>query len=514
MASSWRSSKKAIAPFRRRLAAGAQHVRSAFMHCLPIGSSQEDSEAKKRKIQVEDEHRLASQSPDNDNSVNNCTLKLLHNSTSTATSDENNSHDERSLSSPNSSSGVETNMEDEPVDEVAKASASVIEPLRPRHNFMGRTNRTFWLRRSRAVSSKASEKVSPTKSTSSRPKMSWRPTRPTTKTNNNGSRPQFHGGKVSSSGCLMTFVIFTNGSSTRMWFLVEPRSNSQNSQDEPSSSGTSSTTPSPTASAEAGREATHHPRRPVNTSRRRNISTPSTTCEKKRSLINRFLCSEDGKCTGADGRSRLAVAASWACPAAIKLLLRRGAPVNSVDGRGKAALHYVAYGHSQVNAVVECLLLLLDAGAKVNCFDDENNTPLHLAALAGCGPAMGLLLRRGADSSLPNCTGRTPVFNFLNNAFNAENVPALLELANCSPYAFTGAFHLSNSKDRNTTTNNNNNNTMINYGGSTSSLVPDHSSHEFSATALFDSHPSKRLVDDTGRMPLVLKVFLCFPFIK
>jgi ankyrin repeat protein len=123
----------------------------------------------------------------------------------------------------------------------------------------------------------------------------------------------------------------------------------------------------------------------------------------------------------ADGFTPLQLAAFFAQPEAVALLLQRGANVEAVsrnDNRLRA-LHSAAAGGS-----CEIVERLLQAGADVNASHQGGHTPLHAAAGAGRLDMVRALLAHGADPTakteegktafeLANANGRTAVVQAL-----------------------------------------------------------------------------------------------------
>lgn len=83
--------------------------------------------------------------------------------------------------------------------------------------------------------------------------------------------------------------------------------------------------------------------------------------------------------------------------AVVKLLLDKGASLNTTDENNQTALHWAAKnGH---DAVVK---LLLDKGVNLYAKDTNNQTPLSLAAAGGHEAVVKLLLEKGARSDEKN----------------------------------------------------------------------------------------------------------------
>ena len=90
----------------------------------------------------------------------------------------------------------------------------------------------------------------------------------------------------------------------------------------------------------------------------------------------------------------------------VALLLARSNDVNIVDKKGWTPLHLAAR-HCRTAIVTR----LLDAGANVNAVPPESQqTALHLASISGADDIVALLLARGADVSLVDVYGRTPLY--------------------------------------------------------------------------------------------------------
>ncbi|WP_425385045.1 ankyrin repeat domain-containing protein [Wolbachia endosymbiont (group B) of Schoenobius gigantella] len=96
------------------------------------------------------------------------------------------------------------------------------------------------------------------------------------------------------------------------------------------------------------------------------------------------------------------------CDEVIPSLLKAGADLNMKDNKGKTLLHDTAIYSSGYEDVG----YLLDAKADPNIQDEKGNTPLHYYA-AKCSDhsrkTMGLLISKGADLSIKNNDGKTPL---------------------------------------------------------------------------------------------------------
>jgi ankyrin repeat protein len=107
-----------------------------------------------------------------------------------------------------------------------------------------------------------------------------------------------------------------------------------------------------------------------------------------------------------DGWPPLHLAAAFATPQAVALLLEHGAHVHqfSHNPMRNQALHAcIALG-----GPVESITLLLEAGAAVNATQAAGFTPLHQAAAAGNSAVVTLLLEHGADPTACCDQGKTP----------------------------------------------------------------------------------------------------------
>ena len=107
-----------------------------------------------------------------------------------------------------------------------------------------------------------------------------------------------------------------------------------------------------------------------------------------------------------DGFLPLGLAAFFGQPAAVQLLLQRGADVGATarNPMRVQALHAAVAGRNR-----DAVGLLLEAGADPNVHQHGGWTPLMAAAAHGDEEIVDLLLRRGADATAANDAGQDAV---------------------------------------------------------------------------------------------------------
>jgi uncharacterized protein len=122
-----------------------------------------------------------------------------------------------------------------------------------------------------------------------------------------------------------------------------------------------------------------------------------------------------------DGFTPLQLAAFFAAPEAVRLLLQRGAGVETVSRNANRlrALHSAAAGGS-----IEILERLLQSGADPNASHQGGYTALHTAAGSGRLDMVRVLLAHGADPTAKTDDGKT-AFDLANAKGSAAVVQAL-----------------------------------------------------------------------------------------
>jgi ankyrin repeat protein len=131
-----------------------------------------------------------------------------------------------------------------------------------------------------------------------------------------------------------------------------------------------------------------------------------------------------------DPQSRLWDAAMAGDTVGIVQALDAGARVDSLDVRsnpnGRRALNWAAY-----NDRGPAVRLLIARGASLNLANNTGFTPVHHAAEAGSAEAMKILLEAGADITIPNIRGNLPLDTARSQGHG--NVVQLLEAAMKKP---------------------------------------------------------------------------------
>ncbi|KAJ8025370.1 Tankyrase-1 [Holothuria leucospilota] len=134
--------------------------------------------------------------------------------------------------------------------------------------------------------------------------------------------------------------------------------------------------------------------------------------------LQKLVTSDNINCRDSQGRNStpLHLAAGYNNVDVAQFLLDQGADVNARDKGGLIPLHNASsYGHLDIAA------LLINKNTCVNAVDRWNFTPLHEAAQKGRTQLCALLLAHGADPTMKNQEGQTPL-----DLATAEDVRALL----------------------------------------------------------------------------------------
>jgi len=111
-----------------------------------------------------------------------------------------------------------------------------------------------------------------------------------------------------------------------------------------------------------------------------------------------------------DGCTPLHRAARNGRPGVVAVLLDLGADAAAKDRGGKTALHWASRSHlGREKGRTEMVTCLVEAGADISAQDDSKSTALHYAAKMGDFAVSKLLLDRGADTTVQNDKGNTPL---------------------------------------------------------------------------------------------------------
>ena len=101
----------------------------------------------------------------------------------------------------------------------------------------------------------------------------------------------------------------------------------------------------------------------------------------------------------------------------VRVLLNRGAAVNSEDKLGQTPLHMVSGGATtSQEAGVHIAKLLLEHGADVNAEDNDHESPLDFASRHGKLDIASLLSRYGGKANTKVDQSRNPDFLKLKSA--------------------------------------------------------------------------------------------------
>lgn len=110
------------------------------------------------------------------------------------------------------------------------------------------------------------------------------------------------------------------------------------------------------------------------------------------------------------GSKALHIAAYRGNVAAVKLLLKHGAPVNDRWGvHGRSPLHMAVVKHQDAKVAYRMATVLLDHGADVGMRDQGGNTPLFLATSGGFERVVRMLVERGAEVNVKRLDGYAPL---------------------------------------------------------------------------------------------------------
>ena len=106
----------------------------------------------------------------------------------------------------------------------------------------------------------------------------------------------------------------------------------------------------------------------------------------------------------------------------VQQLVQAGADVTATDSQGWTPLHATCGSRSEAKQKVE-YLLSCDASL-VRARDQDNNTPLHRAALSGNDAVIGVLIQHGAEVNVRGLYGRTA----LHDASKKASIAGIHEL--------------------------------------------------------------------------------------
>lgn len=110
----------------------------------------------------------------------------------------------------------------------------------------------------------------------------------------------------------------------------------------------------------------------------------------------------DFRRTSLDGATALHFAATMRYEAILEYLIKMGADVNRVDGRGNTPLHIVCIAHDQsendVEQQIKTLAILLKHGADADLVNANGMSPLDLARRLKCDAKVIDLLKGGVEN--------------------------------------------------------------------------------------------------------------------
>ena len=118
------------------------------------------------------------------------------------------------------------------------------------------------------------------------------------------------------------------------------------------------------------------------------------------------------------GATALHIAAGWARRAMTLRLFQLGADINAIDHMGRTPLHEVATVISD-GAEIDTLKVLMAKGARIDTQDKHGETALHIAAKNGCTHMVAALLYFKADATIKNTLGKTAMQLAKDNGYAA-----------------------------------------------------------------------------------------------
>ena len=153
---------------------------------------------------------------------------------------------------------------------------------------------------------------------------------------------------------------------------------------------------------------------------------------------------------------KLCKAVSCGDTESVKIFLKEGASIKSLDYQGNAPLHLaIRYGHNEVVKFLikegadvennkdgntplhlaaryghdEIVKTLIEAGADIRSINFSGNTPLHLAVSSGSNEVVKTLIEMGVDIETKNHSGNTPLYLAITSG-NNELIKILVKAAN------------------------------------------------------------------------------------